>query len=249
MTATVNVSVATGQILGNRLFYNQSGYDGNSTAINANDDNAIAPDKVGFGGTGTAGFSNISSYNRGINGIMVDIQSGIGTHSLINLTSGDITYKVAPAFSGTYNDISTWTAAPTPTGISVRLGAGTNGSDRLEITWAANAIKNNWVEVNVKANAHTGLTSPDIFYFGNTAGDSGIGDSTALSKDDASDFTAANNNIIGVTTPVWNVMDYTNKQPHTPGHYNNHPDPRPHYRWREQCAAAVASGLSLSTAF
>ena len=90
----------------------------------------------------------------------------------------------------------------------MRLGAGTGGSDRVEITWA-NAITNTWLEVDVKANANTGLSADDVFYFASVIGNSGVGDTTALSKDDANDFTAANNNIIGVTTPVWNVMDYT----------------------------------------
>ena len=211
VTATVNISVASGQVLGNRLFYNNSKYDSNNTAIGASDDLAIASDKIGFSGTGLSSFSAVSGFNKGITGIMVDLASGLGTHSNINLTSGDVTFKISPVtfVTTTFNQLSTWTAAPTPANISVRLGAGASASDRLEITWANLAITNTWLEVDVKANANTGLTADDVFYFASVVGNSGVGDSTALSKDDASDFTAANNNIIGVTTPVWNVMDYT----------------------------------------
>jgi uncharacterized membrane protein len=211
VTATINVSVASGQVLGNRLFYNNSKYDGNNGAINTSDDAAIASDKIGFNGTGTANFSNISAFTRGVTGIMVDLQSGIGTHSLINLTSGDITFKIAPAkfVTTTYNQLSTWSAAPTPSAISVRLGAGTGGSDRVEITWANNAIKDTWLEVDVAADANTGLSVPDIFYFGSAAGDSGAGDTAALAKVDGNDYNAVFNNIMGRTTPVWNIFDYT----------------------------------------
>ena len=211
MTATVNISVASGQVLGNRLFYNNSKYDNNNTAIGASDDLAIASDKIGYTTGALSNFSAVSGFNKGITGVMVDLASGIGTHSNINLTSGDITFKISPVtfVTTTFNQLSTWTAAPGAANISVRLGAGAGGSDRLEITWANLAITNTWLEVNVKANANTGLTADDVFYFASVIGNSGVGDTTALSRDDANDFTATGNNIIGVTTPVWNVMDYT----------------------------------------
>ena len=216
VTATVNVSVASGQVLGNRLFYNNSKYDNNSTNIAASDDLAIASDKIGYT-TGTlSNFSAVSGFNKGITGVMVDLASGIGTHSNINLTSGDITFKISPVtfVTTTFNQLSTWTAAPGAANISVRLGAGVGGSDRLEITWANLKITNTWLEVNVKSDAstghtNTGLSADDVFYFASVIGNSGTGDTTALSRDDANDFTATGNNIIGVTTPVWNVMDYT----------------------------------------
>jgi hypothetical protein len=211
VTSTININVASGQVLGNRLFYNNSKYDGNNGAINANDDAAIASDKLGFNGVGTATFANISSFSRGITGVMVDLQAGLGTHNLINLTSGDITFKVSPtAFvASTYNQLSTWTTAPTPAAISVRLGAGTGGSDRIEITWPNGAIQDTWLAVDVHAGGNTGLSSDDIFYFGSVIGDSGVGDSATLAKTDGNDNTAAINNVVGLTTPVWNALDFS----------------------------------------
>jgi hypothetical protein len=44
---------------------------------------------------------------------------------------------------------------------------------RYAITWANGALRNTWLQVTVKANARTGLGSPDVFYFGNLIGDSG----------------------------------------------------------------------------
>ncbi len=210
-TSTININVASGQILGNRLFYNNSKFDGNNGAINSSDDSAIASDKVGFNGTGTATFNSITSFNKGITGVMVDIENGLGSHGLINLTSGDVTFLVSPVtyVTTSYDQLSTWSAAPTPANISVRLGAGTGGSDRLEITWGTGVIKNTWLQVTVKADANTGLSADDVFYFGSVVGDSGLVDTAALAKTDGNDYNAAFNNIIGLTTPTWNVFDYT----------------------------------------
>ena len=210
VTATINIKVASGQVLGNRLFYNNSKYDNNNTAIGVSDDLAIASDKIAYTSGSLADFSAVSGFNKGITGVMVDLASGIGDHA--NITAGDLSFKISPItfVTTTFNQLSTWSAAPSIANFSVRMGAGVGGSDRLEITWANLTVTNTWLEVDVKANpATTGLTADDVFYFASVIGNSGVGDTTALSKDDANDFSAMGNNIIGVTTPVWNVMDYT----------------------------------------
>jgi hypothetical protein len=220
VTSTININVASGQVLGNRLFYNNSKYDGHTTAgdagINSFDDVAIASDKVGFNGVGTATFANISSAANGITGIIIDIKTGIGgNHSLINRTSGDITFKVAPTVvnTATYNQVSTWssTLVPSPQNISVRLGAGVGGSDRIEITFAASvAVKNNWLEIKLKGpGGNSGLAADDVFYFGSNVGNSGLGDGSATqSKTEATDGVVAANNILSVTTQVFQIADY-----------------------------------------
>ena len=48
-----------------------------------------------------------------------------------------------------------------------------NGSDRFTIRWADNAIEGKWLQVSVLPTSRTGLSSADIFYFGNAIGDSG----------------------------------------------------------------------------
>jgi hypothetical protein len=59
--------------------------------------------------------------------------------------------------------------------VTVRAGAGsTPGSDRVELIWGANAPKNAWLEVIVRATAHTGLSANDVFFFGNEVGDTGV---------------------------------------------------------------------------
>ncbi len=195
-------------MLGNRLFYNGSKYDGNNTAINGTSDAlAIAPDKIGYVGSASSStFANVSSFTKGITGVMVDLQSGIGAHA--SITTADITFKTSPAFSGTYNNVGAWGTGPAPAAMSVILGGGTGGSDRVEITWNVNAIKNEWLEVNVAADANTGLSSPDIFFFGSAAGDSGENTGTTQITVNGTDVTAQRNNLVGPTTSIYNAVDF-----------------------------------------
>ncbi len=110
-SASFNVAAT---IADRKLFYNQSIFDGFNAAIDATDDATIAPDKSAYlAGTGPATFDNISSYARGINGIMIDIA---GSHP--NIDVSDFVFRV-----GDNNAPDTWAAGPAPAAISVRPGA------------------------------------------------------------------------------------------------------------------------------
>jgi len=165
----INVGTSS-QVEARLVFYNNSSADGNDPLANASDDNAIAADKQVLLPGQTATAANYSSYARGVNGIMVDI-SGLPAA----LTSDDFITRINQA-----SDPDTWTPGPEPT-VSVRYGDGVDGADRITLIWPDGAIRNQWVEVTVKANGNTGLAEDDVFYFGNAAGDSDgdgvIGDS------------------------------------------------------------------------
>ena len=127
---------------------------------------AIATDKTAYMPNSTlAAFNNVSSYTRGINGIMVDLAGG-GDHASIN--ANDFVFKV-----GNNNSPNLWSAVTATPTISVRLGQGTLGSDRVTITWASGSIRNKWLEVQVLPTANTGLTATDVFFWGNKVGDTG----------------------------------------------------------------------------
>ena len=114
----VDGAVSSSSVVGRRLFYNQSGtaagprYDGNNVAINSLDDNAIATDKVAYTweDPNPATFANVSSYTKGINGIMIDIS---GTHG--SISADDFIFRV-----GNNNAPGTWAAAISPTGATDR---------------------------------------------------------------------------------------------------------------------------------
>jgi len=188
--------ISYGAVTGRDLFYNQSSFDGDSAAVNASDDLAIAPGKAAYlPGSGTATFASVSSYSRGINGIMIDL-AGAGTHG--SITANDFTFK-----AGNNNAPNSWDPAPAPTAVIVRAGAGVNGSDRVEITWATGAIKNTWLEVQVKANPNTGLASQDVFFWGSKTGDNGAGTPVDSFLTSAADATSvlSNQGATGIASP------------------------------------------------
>ncbi|MCP5521267.1 MAG: hypothetical protein H7A46_06935 [Verrucomicrobiales bacterium] len=158
---------------GQWVFYNHSQWDGNNAAADANDDNAIAPDKSALLPGGVATFANYTSYSRGLNGLMVDIAGLAGTP-----TASDFTFK-----TGNDQTPAGWALAPDPFSVTVRVGAGADGSDRVTLIWNDNnldatadpneAVAKAWLEVTVRATANTGLAADHTFYFGNAVGEVG----------------------------------------------------------------------------
>ncbi len=154
---------------------------------------------VGLGKTAllpgrTATFANYTSYCRGINGIMVDIDDLSDIPIL-----GDFDFRV-----GNDDNPAAWPAAPDPQSITVRWGEGVGRSDRVTIIWADDdwttptvepgAIAKQWLQVTVKVTDHTGLAEPDVFYWGNAIGESGLGNTTAFAFVTVTDELAARNN-------------------------------------------------------
>jgi hypothetical protein len=149
----VRISRPPAAVAGRWVFYNHSASDGGNSAADASDDAAVAPDKSpllpGRGPT----FANSTSYSRGINGVMVDVaRLPPGA-----LSARDFAFNVAAA----------------PSDISVRRGAGVEGSDRVTLLWPDSAIVNQWLRVTVLPTPATGLAGPDVFSFGNLIGDTG----------------------------------------------------------------------------
>ena len=98
----------------------------------------------------------------------------------------DFSFKV-----GNSDDPTTWAEAPAPSSITVRDGAGEESSDRITLIWPDGAIKKQWLQITVKASAATGLSTPDVFYFGNMRSEAGNSPGNALVT--ATDEIAARN--------------------------------------------------------
>jgi VCBS repeat-containing protein len=187
---TVTLGSGSGSVVGRRIFYNGSYFDENDPDANDGDDFAIAPDKAALLPGGTATFANYTSYSKGINGVMVDIAGMAGVP-----TASDFAFKV-----GTSDVPTNWTALAMEPRVSVRHGAGDGGSDRVTLTWPDNAISKQWLQVTVLASAATGLSTPDVFYFGNAVGDSG--NSARDARVSAYDEIVARNHHHGFTNPA-----------------------------------------------
>jgi len=169
----VMIETPPAEVVGRRVFYNQSAFDGNNQFPTAEDDNAVAPDKTALLPGETATFQNYTSYTKGINGIMVDIVGLGGTP-----TKSDFTFRM-----GNDSNPDSWPLAPDPQYVVVRAGAGTGGSDRVMLVWdnypnptsLYEAVAKQWLQVTVLDTVNTGLAEPDVFYFGNAVGESGWG--------------------------------------------------------------------------
>ena len=159
-TFTAAAAPAAATVVGRRVFYNNSAYDGNDPAATAADDGAIAPDKAALLPGQAATFANYTSYSKGINGVMIDVRN----LPAARLQKDDFVFRV-----GNAADVSLWTAAPDPTDIAVRPVAG--GGHRVTLTWADGAVRNGWLQVAVLANTDTGLAAADVFYVGNAVGE------------------------------------------------------------------------------
>lgn len=189
------VSMYNTSVVGRYVFYNYSPFDGNDPTLGPSDDAAIATDKSALLPGNTATFANYTSYNKGINGIMIDIQSLQTTPTLAGFSF----------LVGNNPILSSWTPAPAPNHFLYRPGAGTGGSGRVEISWPDNSIVNKWLQVRVSA-ASIGLNGDDVFYFGNAIGESG--NSSTNTFVDGSDIAAARDNFNWFTNPFGLTSKY-----------------------------------------
>ena len=165
-------SVPQSGIVGRYVLYNHSAFDGQDPAVNSADDGAVAFDKTPLFAGQAAAFANYTSYVHGLNGIVIDIN---GAPQAANLSEIDFELRV-----GNSDDPSAWDAAPVPSEVTVRLAAGVGGSDRVTLVWPNGTIAGMWLEVVVLVNERTGLSAPDVFYFGNAPGETGDSISHAL---------------------------------------------------------------------
>lgn len=157
------VANTAARVVKRSIFYNNSGFDGHDAgAAVASDNAAIDTSKSALAPGQSATRANFTSYDKGINGIIIDVA---------NLPLGGVSAADFAFAAGNTANPGTWTAHPVPSMVSVFRGAGAGGSDRIEVIFADRSILNEWLQVTLKANANTGLATPDLFYFGNLAGD------------------------------------------------------------------------------
>ena len=181
------------------VFYNRSAFDGNDAAASEADDAAIAPDKRPLRPGQAPSFANVTSYSRGINGIMVDVFNYAGATGPAAVgPNGPFSIK-----AGNGGDPAAWPDAPQPSAVTWRRGAGVGGSDRVTITWPDGALRNTWLQVTVKATGVLGINVPDVFYFGNLVGETG--DAAPRMSVSALDFVRTRNAIsarrAGIVSP------------------------------------------------
>jgi len=181
---TVEPSVA-----GRHVFYNRSSFDGNDPGIGAAEAAAVAVDKIPLLPGHSATFANYTSFQRGINGVIIDVFAPAGV-----ITADDFRFHV-----GNDNRPDTWAKAPPPADFQLQEGAGPGNSDRVVFVWDDFAIRNQWLRVTILGN-NIGLPTDDVFYFGNVVAESG--NSAADARVCAADLLLARNNPRGFLDPA-----------------------------------------------
>jgi hypothetical protein len=148
-------------VVGRHVFYNHSAFDGHGIRADARDDNAVAPDVTALLPGQVPSPANVTSFPRGINGIMVDL-ADLPPGAI--LSASDFAFRV-----GNSGQPSMWQAAPAPRSVSVRPSPD-GAATRVTLVWRDKSVRNSWLEVTVLPTASTGLAAADVFYFGNLVG-------------------------------------------------------------------------------
>jgi len=112
---------------------------------------------------------NLINTAHGINGVGFQIQD---FPNAAGLTAAD--FELDMSAQGAFGANPNWGPAPAPASVTVAAGTPTT----VSIQWANNLIVDRWLRVTVKANANTGLASPQVFYLGHLRGETGLTDNT-----------------------------------------------------------------------
>ena len=163
------------------LFY--AGAAGASASSSLSDKVALLPGQA-------SSFSNYTNYSRGLNGLVIDV-SGLPLTTTNTLLAASLQFA---NWNGI--DVSGFVALPgaaIPT-VTIAGGAGVGGAARATITFPDNTLQNTWLRVTVLANATTGLTANDVFYFGNVIGDVNTGNTATRLRVNALDTSGVRNN-------------------------------------------------------
>lgn len=115
-------------------------------------------------------FDNLINTNRGINGLVFDIQGLFGE----TLLPDDLVVQISPQgnFDESAHPPSVWQLGPAPNTINVLAGDVLGGiPDRIVMTWPDNAIENRWLRITLLANENTGLLTQQVYYIGHLHGE------------------------------------------------------------------------------
>ena len=195
-------------VRGRHVFYNNSRFDDRDPAANLADDGAVATDKQPLRPGGLPSAANVTNYSRGLNGVMVDLDSRFGFFDDVRLSFR----------AGRGGDPAAWREAPAPLSITRRIDGVPEEVERVTAVWADGALRNTWLRVTVEAVLDGRVVASDVFYYGNLAGETGGPPSPAPPRVDAADYArtraAISSRRASVTSPydhnrdgVVNVLD------------------------------------------
>jgi hypothetical protein len=182
-SATVTFTVNAVAVIATRgTFYN------NATGASAS--SSLATDKVPLLPGQSSTFANYTNYSRGLNGVVVDIAGLPATTTVPQF--------LASLQLSQWNGIAAGGFAALPgaaiPSVTLQPGLGAGGATRVRITFPDNTLQNTWLKVEVVANANTGITANDVFYFGNVIGEFNTGNTATRYRVNSQDTSAVRNN-------------------------------------------------------
>ena len=189
---------AVASVMARLVFYSGSAFDNGDAEPGIADDAAVATDKRALLPGQAASFANVTSYTRGVNGVMIDLA---GLPQDTKPSTEDFDFGFDPGGTGAARPAD----APAPLSVTLRRGAGAGGFDRVTIVWPDDSIRDTWVRVTLLASGHTGMAAPDVFYFGNLIGETG--DSVTPRRVSALDLLAVRRNFRTAGADVENRFD------------------------------------------
>jgi Bacterial Ig domain/Dockerin type I domain len=195
VSSTGNVNITVSATISQRgLVY--AGATGSSAST------SLATDKVPLLPGQSSTYANYTNYSKGLNGVVLDV-AGLpaATTDVEMLASLQFAQWDGISAAG----FTALSSAAVPT-VSVLSGVGAGGSTRVLVTFPDNTVQNTWLRIVVAANAQTGLSTNDVFYFGNVIGDFNVGNTTSRIRVNALDSSAVRNN----QSPGANSVDVTN---------------------------------------
>jgi FG-GAP repeat/RTX calcium-binding nonapeptide repeat (4 copies)/Dockerin type I domain len=176
---TINANVSISQ---RGLFYD--GATGSSAST------TLATDKAPLLPGQSSTYANYTNYSKGLNGLVVDVAGlPVATTDVEMLSSLQFAQWDGISAAG----FAALSSEAVPA-VSILKGSGGGGSARVRITFPDNTVENTWLRIVVLANAQTGLSTNDVFYFGNVIGDVDVGNTTTRIRVNALDTSAVRNN-------------------------------------------------------
>ena len=111
------------------------------------------------------GANNLTNYDRGLNRVVIDFAD----LPRDELSVEDFEFRV-----GNSGEPDEWSIigadSDVPLPVVRTISGGSSGTTRVVLEWPDHAIKNEWLQVTIRATGSTGLESADVFYFGNQVG-------------------------------------------------------------------------------
>lgn len=188
--------VATASLTQPAQIVNRFVYHGGFSGAGTPPDNAIDTVKqLAKEGTGAIlSLDNLISSSRGVNGVVFDIEN-LGNGGALSASDFEVQVSPQGAFDAGSNPPAGWGAGPAPSSVTVVAGT----PSRVRVEWPNNSISNRWLRLTVKANANTGLTSPETYYVGHL-----LGETTGLS---GTVYTVAFADITPIRSQVGSTVD------------------------------------------